>query len=123
MEENRIDAPADDATAQASTAQKTESPKSEAPKTGEVSASTIGRMMGLATMSDLRLLDSKIDLMTTKVAGLTVKMDKIMTTLSTVATASDLERIDVQIGSVRTTLRETVQEIKDAVRELTESKV
>ena len=81
----------------------------------EVSAATIGRMMGLATLTDLKLLDSKIDLISTKLSGFTVKLDKALTMLNGVPTAADMERLDVQIGSVKTALRETIDSIKEAV--------
>ena len=88
----------------------------------EVSASTIGRMMGLATVSDLKLLDTKMDLVSTKVAGLVVRIEKALTLLNSLPTASDFERIDVQIGSVKTTLRETVQVIQETVAAAVNSK-
>jgi hypothetical protein len=117
MDENQTESPSTDATTT------TQAVKTDAPKTAEVSAATVGRMMGLATTSDLRLMDSKLDLISTKVAGLTVKLDKILTTLNSMPTAADLERIDVQIGSVKTSLRETVQAIKDAVTDATGAKI
>ena len=79
----------------------------------EISAATIGRMMGLATVTDLKLLDSKIDLITTKLSGVTIKLDKALTMLNAVPTAADMERLDVQIGSVKTALRETIDSIKE----------
>lgn len=83
----------------------------EAPR--EVSAATVGRMLGLATISDLKLLDSKIDLLATKITGMTLKVDKALTILASAANASDLERIDVQIGSLKTIIRDAMQTLKD----------
>jgi hypothetical protein len=83
----------------------------DAPKQ-EISAATVGRMMGLATISDLKLLDSKVELVSTKVASLVIKLDKALTILNSAPTAADLERIDVQIGSVKTALREAIDTIK-----------
>lgn len=81
----------------------------------EVSAATIGRMMGLVTASDLKLLDSKVDLLVTKVAALTMKLDKALSLLSATPTGSDLERIDIQVGSFKSMLRESMQAIEEAV--------
>lgn len=84
----------------------------DAPK--EVSAATVGRMMGLATISDLKLLDSKIDLLATKVTGLVLKLEKALTLLASAPTGSDLERIDVQIGSLKSLIRDALQTAEDA---------
>ncbi len=72
----------------------------------EVSASTIGRMMGLAGASDLKLLEGKVELMSTRVANLTSRMEKVLQALNNMPTGADLERIDVQIGALRTLLKE-----------------
>lgn len=86
----------------------------EGPKQ-EVTAATIGRMMGLATVSDLRLLDSKIDLTSAKITGISTKMEKALTMLNSAPTASDLERIEVQIGGLKTTMKEAVGSIEEAL--------
>lgn len=76
------------------------------PGRGEVSAATIGRMLGLASMRELNLLDGKLDLVMSKVNNLTVRLDKVLSVLGNAPTGKDLERIDVQIGALRTMLRE-----------------
>lgn len=78
------------------------------PGRGEVSAATIGRMMGLASTRELNLLDGKLDLVMSKVNNLTIRLDKVLSVLSAAPTGKDLERIDVQIGALRTMLREGV---------------
>ena len=83
----------------------TDAPK-ESPR--EISAATIGRMMGLATISDVRMLESKVDLLSTKLSTLTLKLDKLATTASQFPSGSDLERIDVQIGSLKNLIRESL---------------
>lgn len=74
----------------------------------EVSAATIGRMMGLATVNELRLLEGKVDLLSTKLTSLMVKVDKLIAVSGNFPTGSDLERIDVQIGSLKNLIRETI---------------
>lgn len=72
----------------------------------EVSASTIGRMMGLATALDLKLLEGKLDLLASRVNNLTIRMEKVLSMLGQTPTGSDMERIDVQIGSLKTLMKE-----------------
>jgi hypothetical protein len=73
---------------------------------GEVSAATIGRMLGLASVRELSLLDGKLDLMMSKVNHLTAKLERITSILGSAPTGKDLERIDVQIAALRTQLAE-----------------
>ena len=79
----------------------------------ELSALTIGRMMGLATVQELALIESKIDLMATKVGNLTVRMEKVISSLANAPTGADLERIDVHIGALRTLIKEVLGDASD----------
>lgn len=74
----------------------------------DMSAQSIGRMMGLATVSDIKLFEGKIDLIGTRVSNMAVRMDKVIKTLEGMPTGSDLERIDVQIGALRTLIKEVL---------------
>lgn len=74
----------------------------------EISAATVGRMMGLATVTEIHLLESKLDLLGTKVANVTTRLEKVLSILQKAPTGSDMERIDVQIGALRTLVRETL---------------
>ena len=74
----------------------------------EVSASTIARMMGVATTLDLKLVEGKLELMATKINALTAKMERVITGLNGLPSASDLDRVDIQIGSLKTMLREII---------------
>ena len=85
--------------------------KNGEPKPAEVSAATIGRMMGLVTNSEFRLLEGKVDLLTTKIATMTMKMDKILGILGAAPTGADLERIDVQIGGLKTLIKEVLDNV------------
>jgi len=75
---------------------------------GTISAATIAQLMGLATVTDLKLLSGKVDLTLAKVNAITVRLEKLMTVLNSAPTGSDLERIDVQIGALRTLIREVL---------------
>jgi hypothetical protein len=72
----------------------------------EVSAATVGRMLGLATAAELRLVEGKLDLVLTKVSTLTVRLEKLQSALAALPNGSDLERIDVQVGMIRNMLRD-----------------
>ena len=75
---------------------------------GEVSAVTVARMMGLATLGEVKLIESKVELLTTKLSAIQVKLEKIFTVLQGVPTGADLERIDIHIGSMKQILREAL---------------
>jgi len=73
-----------------------------------VSAATIGRLMGLATTSELKLLEGKIDLMASKINNMMVRVDRLTVLFNSMPTGADLERIDVQIGALKTLIRDTL---------------
>lgn len=83
----------------------TETAPSAAPSR-EVSAATVARMMGLATAAEVRMLEGKIDLLTTKLNAIGAKLDRLATLASSLAVGADLERIDVHIGSIKSVLKE-----------------
>jgi hypothetical protein len=72
----------------------------------EVSAQTIARMMGIPTVADLKLLESKIELLSPKLNAITMKVDRIAASLSTVPTASDMDRMEIQMGAVKSLTKE-----------------
>lgn len=82
----------------------------ESPR-AEVSAATIGRMLGLATSMELKLLEGKLELALTKINTFGARLDRIMNTLNKAPTGSDLERIDVQIGALRSMIRDALTDI------------
>lgn len=73
---------------------------------GEVSAATIGRMLGLASVRELNLLDGKIELLMSKINNMSAKVERVVSILGSAPTGKDLERIDVQLAAIRTQLRE-----------------
>ena len=77
----------------------------------EVSAQTIARMMGIASATDLQLLEGRLDLLATKVSTLMMKVDKVLTGLGTVASAGDIGRLETQIAAVKSMVREAVEAI------------
>ncbi len=72
----------------------------------EVSALTVGRMLGLATSTDLKLLEGKLDLLLAKVNTLTQRFEKLSSSANNFPSTSDLDRIEVSIVSLRNALKE-----------------
>jgi hypothetical protein len=80
--------------------------KNPEPARPEISGTAIARMMGVATSTELKLLEGKLDLISGRINHLGVKVDKIISQFQGIPTGSDMERIDVQIGSVKSILRD-----------------
>lgn len=78
----------------------------EAPKVKEVSAATVARMMGVATQTDIKLLEGKLDLLTGRLHNIGIRVEKVVTMLGNMPTGNDLERIDVQVGSLRSLIKD-----------------
>ncbi|MCB0317402.1 MAG: hypothetical protein KDD56_01500 [Bdellovibrionales bacterium] len=73
---------------------------------GDVKASTVARMMGLMTVSDLKLFESKIDLMSTKVNNLVIRLERLTAQVESLPGGNEFERIEAQLASMRTLLKE-----------------
>lgn len=82
-------------------------------RTNELSAAALGRLMGLATGVEIRMLEGKIDLLTQKLAGMAAKIEKLTQTMSQTPTGADLERIDVQVGSIKAIIRDFVEAARE----------
>lgn len=67
----------------------------------EISMGTVVRLMGLATDSEVKLLETKIDTLNTKVATLTNKFERLASELQHLLCKEDLERIDLQLAEIR----------------------
>lgn len=72
----------------------------------ELSATAVGRLMGLATASDLKILEGKIDLLIQKTAAMAAKVEKLSQEVSRLPTGADLERIDVHVGAIKAIVKE-----------------
>ncbi|MCI5066413.1 hypothetical protein MRY87_11875 [bacterium] len=81
---------------------------------GDVSASTIARMMGLATANELSMLEGKIDLISSRVNNVTAKLERVQGALDRIPTSNDLDRIDINVGSLRTLIKETLETLKES---------
>jgi hypothetical protein len=77
----------------------------------EVSAQTIARMMGIASATDLQLIEGRLDLLTSRVSTLMMKVDKVLASLGAVASVGDIGRIETQIASVKSMLRDATDAV------------
>lgn len=75
---------------------------------GDVSASTIAKMMGLITSKEFQVLEGKIDLSLNRINNIQAKMEKIQSSFASLPTGHDLERIDVQLAALRTLIKDTL---------------
>jgi hypothetical protein len=75
---------------------------------GDVSVSTISTMLGLATSDDIKLLETRMEQVVQKMALLNTRLEKLMGVLPNLPTGADLERIDVQIGGLKSMVREVL---------------
>lgn len=82
----------------------------------DMSASTIARLMGVATATDLHLLEGKIDLLATKINGFAVRIEKILSAVANMPTGSDLERIDVQLGTLKSIIKDSMAAVVGAAQ-------
>jgi hypothetical protein len=80
----------------------------------EVSAQTITRMMGIASTTDLKLLEGRLDLLTSKVSSMVLKLDRVLTMLGSVPTPSDIGRLEIQLGSLKSMLREALESVNSS---------
>ncbi len=78
---------------------------------GDVSAATIGRMLGLLTRGDFKVFEGKIDLIQTKVNSFTTKLDFIQEAVLRLPTGNDFERLEAQIASLRSTISEVSKKV------------
>lgn len=85
---------------------------------GDVSASTIARMMGLATANEISMLEGKIDLLSSRVNNVSAKLERLQGVLNGIPTNSDLDRIDINIGSLKTLIKESLDQLSSADKEL-----
>lgn len=79
---------------------------------GEVSAASIARMMGLATATDLSVLEGKMDLVLSRMSSVSLKVEKLNSALQTLPTAADIDRVDMQIGGLKSVIRQLLSELQ-----------
>jgi hypothetical protein len=77
----------------------------------EVSAQTIARMMGIASSTEIQLLEGRLDLLASRVSTLMMKVDKVLAGLAALSTQGDIGRIETQIAGVKTLLRDATESI------------
>lgn len=81
------------------------------PNRVEVSAATVTRMMGIASSSDMKLLEGRVELLSAKVTSLLTKVERAMSMFSSVPSASDIDRLEIQIGTLKSLIREVLENV------------
>ena len=74
----------------------------------EVSASTVVKMMGLSTSTEIKLVESKIDLLSGRLGNLSIRLERVMNLLSNVPSTSDFERLEAQVASLRSLMKDLI---------------
>jgi hypothetical protein len=77
----------------------------------EVSAQTIARMMGIASSTEIQLLEGRLDLLASRVSTLMMKVDKVLAGLAALSTQGDIGRIETQIAGVKSLLRDATESL------------
>lgn len=88
-----------------------------APRSNELSAAALGRLLGLATSSELKVFEGKIDLLTQKMASMAAKVEKLTQAINKIPTANDFERIDVHVGAIKAMIRDFTGKDHEATEE------
>ncbi|MCC6219734.1 MAG: hypothetical protein IT291_00675 [Deltaproteobacteria bacterium] len=75
----------------------------------EVTVNTIVRLMGLPTSSDIRVLESKLDALTSKLASIAVRLDRVSSQVLEISHDSD--RVDLQISDLRAFVKKALASV------------
>ncbi|MCB0338590.1 MAG: hypothetical protein KDD53_03250 [Bdellovibrionales bacterium] len=78
-------------------------------KKAEISAFSIVKMAGIATTTELKLIESKFDLLNTRIATVNSRLERALNVLGDLPTGSDFERIEAQLASVKTLISEALE--------------
>lgn len=85
----------------------------------DVPVSTVIRLMGLPTAADLTVIESKIDILSTKVSTVAARVERIATQLMEVF--HDFDRFDVQIADMREFMKQSLTSVVGKMDSMKES--
>lgn len=71
----------------------------------EVTVSSLLHLMGVPTNASIELLEKKVDILSSKLAAITVKIDRLVAQVSKSTSESYLDRIDSQLSELRNILK------------------
>lgn len=97
----------------------TEAKSDPAHRHRDVPVSTLVRLMGLPTAADLTVLETKIDILTTKVATVGARVERIASQLMEIF--HDFDRFDVQIADLREFIKGSLASVIGKVDSLKDS--
>lgn len=79
----------------------------------DISASTLVKMMGVASATELKLIEGKLDLLSGRIGNLSIRLERVLTQLANIPAASDFERLESQITLMRSMLKDLVVQKKN----------
>lgn len=71
----------------------------------DVPLSTFVHLLGLSTSSQVSLIESKVDMLTSKVATALLKLERLTTDLTDIKADAAIDRIDFQLNDIRALLK------------------
>lgn len=89
----------------------------------DVPIATIVHLLGIPTQTDINVLDTKLDMLTSKVNALALKVDRLLSQLAGISNEFYVDRIDFQLADIRNMMKKvfpqalttTEATVKDAV--------
>ena len=89
----------------------------------EVSAQTLTRIMGIASVADIQMLEGHLEVVSSKLATLTSKTDKILAALNNVASMADISRLETQVTSIKAGIKEAAESVRSNRKSQSENTV
>ncbi len=74
----------------------------------DVPVSSVVHLMGIATSSQVGLLENKLDTLSTKLTSVTMKLEKVSSQLDSIQSGSSFDRIDFQLNDIKTILKKVL---------------
>ncbi|MCB9029643.1 MAG: hypothetical protein H6619_01215 [Deltaproteobacteria bacterium] len=74
----------------------------------EVSISAVVKMMGLATSTEVKLLEGKFDLVLSRLNSMTMRLERLMQDLGDLPSGGDFERLEAQFVVLRGHIKNTL---------------
>lgn len=71
----------------------------------DIPVATIVRLLGIPTQADFSVLDTKLDMLTSKLNALAIKVDRLLSQLGAISNEFYVDRIDFQLGDIRNMMK------------------
>lgn len=77
----------------------------------EVPITTLVRLAGLPLAQDVKVIESKVDVLTAKLTNISIKVDRLSSQISKLANESDFERTEAQIADLRNLIKKALSSL------------